>query len=130
MAGFPIAGARAYVGAAPSAQARRVHMVPLGMQSREMDGDPTDGADHLYADGDQGLPDSGDLGAAERGPVQTELQLFKQDKRRRRQGDAQLIGLQHSRELTRSCWESGDHDSSAVRARQGQARFARHLGDP
>ena len=41
-----------------------------------------------------------------------------------------LLGrwLQRSRELTRGCSREVDHaDSSATRARQGQARFARHL---
>ena len=62
------------------------------MGSREMQDDPADGAHDLHADRDQRLPEPRDLRPAERGPVRAELQLLKQDERRRRQGDAQLIG--------------------------------------
>src|SRR6478672_13261085 len=70
---------------------RRVRMGPGEMQD-----DPADGADDLDADRDQGLPESRHLGAAERGPVQPELQLLKQHEGRRGQGDAQLIGPEAS----------------------------------
>ena len=64
----------------------------VGMGSREMQDDPADGAHDLHADRDQGLPQPRDLRAAERGAVRAELQLLKQDERRGRQRDAQLIG--------------------------------------
>ena len=57
-----------------------------------MQDDPADGAHHLHPDRDQGLPESRDLGPAERGAVRAELQFLTQDKRRRGQGNPQLIG--------------------------------------
>ena len=62
------------------------------MVTREMQDDPTDGAHHLDPDRDQRLPQPRDLRAAERGAVGAELQLLAEDKGRRRQRDAQLIG--------------------------------------
>jgi hypothetical protein len=64
----------------------------VGMGSREMQDEAADRAHDLHADRDEGLPEPGGLGAAERGPVRAELQLLKQDERRGRQRDAQLIG--------------------------------------
>ena len=64
----------------------------VGMGPREMQDDPADGAHDLHADRDQRLPQARDLRTAERSPVHTELQFLKQDERRRRQGDAQLVG--------------------------------------
>ena len=62
------------------------------MGSRKMQDDPADGTHDLHADRDQGLPQPRDLGPAERGAVRAELELLKQDERRGRQGDAQLVG--------------------------------------
>src|SRR4029434_6101949 len=51
-----------------------------------------DGSHDLHADRNEGLPESRDLRAAERGPVEPELQLLTQHEGRRREGDAQLVG--------------------------------------
>ena len=62
------------------------------MGARELQDDPTDGADDVDADRDQRLPQPRDLGAAERGPVGVQLQLLAEHEGRGRQRDAQLVG--------------------------------------
>ena len=57
-----------------------------------MQDDSADGPHDLHADRNEGLPESRDLRATERSPVEPELQLLKQDERRRREGDAELVG--------------------------------------
>jgi hypothetical protein len=62
------------------------------MGAREVQDDPADGAPHLHADRDQGLPEPRDLRAAKGGAVRPELEFLKQDEGRRRRREAQLIG--------------------------------------
>ena len=55
------------------------------MGLREVQDDPTDRADDVDADRDEGLPQPRDLRATERGPVGVELELLEEHERRRRQ---------------------------------------------
>ncbi len=73
----------------------RVRAAPTGRRrdgTAEVQDDPTDRANDVDADRDEGLPQPRDLRATERGPVGVELELLEEHKSRRRQRDAQLIG--------------------------------------
>ena len=53
------------------------------MGAREVQDDPADGAHHLHADRDQGLPEPRNLRATQGGAVRPELEFLKQDEGRR-----------------------------------------------
>jgi hypothetical protein len=64
----------------------------VGMRAGEVQRDAAHGADHVDAEGDEGLAETRDLCPAECGVIQPELQFLKQDEGRGRQRDPELIG--------------------------------------